>query len=747
MRPAASFRPHRPAAALLSIAAGIAATVVAAAEPLGDRTLVAWVVNADAEQRNVAPFTIQDGPSVFDALVYAEIRPRVWMAGSDYFHRTLRDQSREPEDGETGVLHRHAIVTRGREVELWRDDTLVSRHAIPGEAHAFPAGGAVLFGVHHLDMLAAPRFRGEIEDARIYDRALGADEIRSLRPDAAGGPPPFAWWRFDDGVVDSTGRYPEGIVHGRAAVEGGRLRLRGGFAATGLGAGTPSRETERWPRWHVSALPDEGLCRPYDANGCIFWKGRYHLMYIFQDPELPHGGHCWGHASSADLVDWTFHPPALVPAAGDPDRGIFSGNAFLDRDGRPTLCWFGIDAGVCVATAEDDGLLRWRKSPHNPVIPIPKPGDPGHGAWHVWDPFLWWDGDEYRCLLGGNRLPDGEDTLWQMRSADLVRFEPVGPFYAADPRFTVRGEDCSCPDFFPLGDRHVLMSISHNVGGRAYVGRLEGERFVPERHVRMNWPGGAYFAPESLLDAKGRRVVWAWITDPRSMTTQALTGSGVQSLPRILGLAPDGGLTIEPAPEIERLRERSLEHAPATLEDGRELVLDGIEGDSIEIELVVEPDGGTDLPPVLTGGTRQIVVDVLATPDGRERTRLVHDVVAGTLSIDASASTLRGDVDYQFHPLDSGGVFGDRRPGQPHRCPVTVAPLELAPGEPLRLRVFIDGPVLEVFANGRQCVTQQVFPSLPESRRVSVTSQGGTSRLLRATGHVMRPARYEDRRR
>ena len=80
---------------------------------------------------------------------------------------------------------------------------------------------------------------------------------------------------------------------------------------------------------------------------------------------------------------------------------------------------------------------------------------------------------------------------------------------------------------------------------------------------------------------------------------------------------------------------------------------------TIEIELVVEPDGGTDLPPVLTGGTRQIVVDVLATPDGRERTRLVHDVVAGTLSIDASASTLRGDVDYQFHPLDSGGVFGD----------------------------------------------------------------------------------------
>ncbi|MFO0909021.1 MAG: hypothetical protein U0794_11850 [Isosphaeraceae bacterium] len=43
-------------------------------------------------------------------------------------------------------------------------------------------------------------------------------------------------------------------------------------------------------------------------------------------------------------MNWTFLPP-LVLEKGDADVGTFSGNAFLDKDGVPNLCWFGIDAG------------------------------------------------------------------------------------------------------------------------------------------------------------------------------------------------------------------------------------------------------------------------------------------------------------------------------------------------------------------------------------------------------------------
>ena len=58
------------------------------------------------------------------------------------------------------------------------------------------------------------------------------------------------------------------------------------------------------------------------------------------------------------------------------------------------------------------------------------------------------------------------------------------------------------------------------------------------------------------------------------------------------------------------------------------------------------------------------------------------------------------------------------------------APLALGQGENLRLRVFVDGPVLEVFANERQCVTTQVYPALRESRQVKLCARGGGARLV-----------------
>jgi beta-fructofuranosidase len=153
------------------------------------------------------------------------------------------------------------------------------------------------------------------------------------------------------------------------------------------------------PRYHFMA--PEYLCAPFDPNGAIFWRGRYHLFCIFQDEALPHHGHCWGHASSADLLHWTYHPTALAPAPGDPDLGIFSGGAFVNKKGVPTIIYHGVSAGTCIATAEDDELIRWRKSPHNPVIREPREGEPGWGVYNVFDPDAWLEEDSYFAIQIG----------------------------------------------------------------------------------------------------------------------------------------------------------------------------------------------------------------------------------------------------------------------------------------------------------------------------------------------------------
>ena len=64
------------------------------------------------------------------------------------------------------------------------------------------------------------------------------------------------------------------------------------------------------------------------------------------------------------------------------------------------------------------------------------------------------------------------------------------------------------------------------------------------------------------------------------------------------------------------------------------------------------------------------------------------------------------------------------------RAPET-APVYLAPGEPLKLHVFIDRSIVEVFVNDRQCVAVRVYPSLAESRGISLRAQGREALLNR----------------
>ena len=62
------------------------------------------------------------------------------------------------------------------------------------------------------------------------------------------------------------------------------------------------------------------------------------------------------------------------------------------------------------------------------------------------------------------------------------------------------------------------------------------------------------------------------------------------------------------------------------------------------------------------------------------------------------------------------------------RAPET-APIFIDNNEPLRLRVFIDKSVVEVFVNGKQALAVRVYPSRNDSVGVSLRAQGQNSEL------------------
>jgi beta-fructofuranosidase len=168
------------------------------------------------------------------------------------------------------------------------------------------------------------------------------------------------------------------------------------------------------PRYHFTAA------RQWinDPNGLCFHAGRYHLYYQY-NPAAPRWGDIhWGHASSADLVNWRDEPVALKPSPGFDEGGCFSGS-FALVSGVPTLYYTGYTAErqvQCAATSSD--LLSWTKHPERCIDTPP----PGVGATDFRDPYVFRHGGRWYMAVGASiRSERGQVLLY--RSEDGVAWQ------------------------------------------------------------------------------------------------------------------------------------------------------------------------------------------------------------------------------------------------------------------------------------------------------------------------------------
>ena len=730
-------------AQLIVFARLISAVMVA---PIHDKTLVVWATPSTLDQRGGSALTIDDGQTHFDGVVFGEISPKRWMAGSDTYQRTSRDQSSWPE--ETIVANEFvqmAIVYQGRNVTLYRNGSEYSHYTMANPPQEFGPHSTVMFGRRHLDATDTTNsFAGRIKDARVYDVALDRETIAAMKP----GQPtpnklPWAWWSFaDEGLREKTGRFNEISLLGDVRVENGSLVLGGKGASVIMSSHGESQQTAVPKTWSFdSPVPEEAvksarllrerlLADPYrpgyhfcvpedmgmpgDPNGAFYANGSYHLMYLYNRAG---SGFCWGHVSSQDLVHWRHHPDAIGPGNGD--EGCFSGGAFLDEDGSAYLSYWMLwgPKGIGVAKSHGPNYDTWEKSKSNPVIKSTEWGitelkDPS-GKPQVYgtaDPSNIWKKDGRYYMLTGNLavlnkfgrsaespITEQGDRAYLFVSDNLKDWQYLHVFYQRRPEWTDRSEDDMCPSFLPLpsspdggkpSKKHLLLFISHNKGCQYYVGDYKNDHFYPDNHGRMTWVDNTFFAPEALIDGKGRQVMWSWLTD-NPPGEKEKGWSGVYGLPRSLWLGEDGTLRMRPVREIETLRANEKSWPHFEFKQGENQVLEGVTGDSFELDAEIE-----------VGNSPRTGLTVRASPDGQEKTLLYYDSKSKELVFDSLHS-------------GSGG-----------RNVVERAPFALKRGESLKLRVFVDKSVIEVFANDRQAITRRVYPVHPDSLGVSVFSVG-----------------------
>ena len=471
------------------------------------------------------------------------------------------------------------------------------------------------------------------------------------------------------------------------------------------------------PRYHL--IPPDGFFN--DANCTLFWNGRYHVFYLgrMPNPNADEWLPVLDHSSSCDLVHWIHHPPAIKPETdGSMPLGIYSGDA-IENAPVPTFIYHVPGQGTCIATSEDDDLIHWTPSPANPVIPIPDTPQ----EYRVFDPCAWFEDGTYYALIGNkNSRPGYEgDATSLFCSDDCVQWEYRGPFYKSSRRWTAVVEDCACPDFFPIGEKYMLLMHGHRPYGMAhyYLGRYEAERFYPEHHDRLNWQGGQLSGPETLLDANGRRIFFGWIREARSW--EKYGWASAMTLPRVFSLDEDGDLCIEPVPELEKLRTRHYRQGPIQLQSDMTVAIEAVKGECLELKAEIEGRGATAFG-----------LKVRCAPDGAEETLILYATRQKHLKIDLAKSTLDETVKYPcLTPKDEDG--GERYTDS------QVAPFQLRETEPLKLHIFLDRSVLEVFANSRLCLTQRIYPTRPDSLGVSVFARSGEAILKRLDAWTLTP--------
>jgi beta-fructofuranosidase len=162
-------------------------------------------------------------------------------------------------------------------------------------------------------------------------------------------------------------------------------------------------------------------------------------------------------------------------------------------------------------------------------------------------------------------------------------------------------------------------------------------------------------------------------------------------------LLPDGKLGVQPVEELQTLRREHWHYEDLDVEGGPAKLLAEAKGHSLEIVAEFAFEGEAEF------GLR-----LRCSPDGQEQTRLVYRSAAGKLVIERDASSVSPDVERN-----------DR-----------TAPLEVARGEPLKLHVFVDHSVIEVFADeGRTCLASRVYPLRPDSLGVGLFAREGNARL------------------
>ena len=457
-----------------------------------------------------------------------------------------------------------------------------------------------------------------------------------------------------------------------------------------------------------------------DPNGLFYFEGKFHMLYQ-SNPDEPtfKNDMKWAHAVSKDLVHWKHLPIALKSDKYYDKYGCWSGMAVIN-DSVPTILYIGAQHNEqmrfshmpCIAMGKGKDLVHWRKHPNNPVNITPR--EPifewtGGEVVYADTPFAWRHGKTWHILLSAKlaEKPKEKCKLWLFKSQDLINWRYLNPLFEWND---VRpGDMMVCPGFFRFGRKWVLI-VTLLQGGKTiyFVGSYKKHKFTPEFQGEIDL-GDSFYAAQAFKDPAGRCIMFGWMMEKCSQRMSIAAGwSGAMSLPRILTLRPDGRLNFEPASELQILRGKHKQFSDINITPADNDYLPGISGDCLEIITEIVPNN-----------TSKVGLKLRCSPKSAEETLVYYDSKKQKLVADCRRSS------------KSAAAHKGMVPEKPLNASRNIhsSPFYLGKGEKLKLHIFLDRSVLEIYANGHTCLSCRIYPSQKNSLRVNLFTKGGNAKV------------------
>lgn len=337
-----------------------------------------------------------------------------------------------------------------------------------------------------------------------------------------------------------------------------------------------------------------------DPNGFIYYQGAYHLFYQCFPYNARWGRMHWNHVISKDLVHWENLGIALFPSKTDDRSGCFSGSA-VEEDGKLYLYYTGVnytvenpeDINLCLdeqfvsaqmMITSEDGMQFDNIKDKKTVIPVIQNSQIGD-ARHTRDPKVWKEEDGWYMVLGST-IEDRKGRLLFFKSTDKEHWDYVNS--------VSKGEEFGwmweCPDYFEVNGKQIII---FSPMGILKDGKADENQAIcmqvsfDKKNCRMELPdtyqfldyGLDLYAPQSTVDAQGRRILMAWLRMPQPVDGK---WQGMMSIPRVVEVK-NGKIYFCVHPNIQNVYTKKIDSPKEASDAGYRLRFSLQDGEEVNV--------------------------------------------------------------------------------------------------------------------------------------------------------------------